>query len=553
MKPFKPVLKLVPLGGIGNVTKNMYVYEYGHDILIVDCGVGFPDEGMPGVDLVIPDTTYLDDKKDKIKAIIITHGHEDHLGGLPYIWPKYQAPIYTQRLTAGFIRSKFAEFNLPKNAVHELKITDRLNFGVFNVSFYQVSHSVPDSTGVVIKTPVGTIVHQSDFKIDWTPPSGQVTDVAKAALIGSQGVKLLLIDCLRVEKPGFNKSEKVIEESFEKAALETEGKLLITMTSSNVSRTQQAINVAHRVGRKLAVAGRSFENNFQVARDLGYLSVPPNLVIASDSISSFAPGKVMVLIAGSFGQPGSSLSRAANGENKQVRLQKGDGVIFSADPIPSIELAYNTLIDDLTNLGVNVYYSAITSDLHVSGHAAADELKLMVNLIKPQYLIPIGGEFRQMRQFSKMFQGMGYSDNHILELKNGQIVEISDKIAVNGAIDLSNVFVDGLGVGDVGHVVLRDRKVMSEEGIVIVIIPFDANEGKLSGEPDIISRGFIFEEISSDLLEDAKNIVKMSLNKHDKKISDWRYVRRLIEEELEKYLYQITERRPLILPLIVEV
>lgn len=553
MKPFKPVLKLIPLGGVGDVTKNMYIYEYGNDILIIDCGVGFPDEGMPGVDLVIPDTTYLNDKKDKIRAIIITHGHEDHLGGLPYIWPKLQVPIYTQRLTAGFIRNKFAEFNLPKNAVRELKITDRLNLGVFNVSFYQVSHSVPDSTGIVIKTPVGTIVHQADFKIDWTPPSGQVTDVAKAALIGSQTVKLLLIDCLRVEKPGFNKSEKIVEDSFEKAALETKGKLLITMTSSNVSRMQQAINVAHRVGRKLAVDGRSFESNFQVARDLGYLSVPPNLVIASDVISSFAPSKIMVLIAGSFGQPGSSLSRAANGENKQIKLLKGDSVVFSADPIPSTELAYNALIDDLINLGVDVYYSAVTSDLHVSGHAAADELKLMVNLIKPEYMIPIGGEFRQMRQFAKMFGDMGFDQNQILELKNGQIVEISDKIAVSGSIDIMNVFVDGLGVGDVGHVVLRDRRLMSEEGIVIVIIPFDTNEGKLAGELDIISRGFVFEEIASDLLEDAKNIVKMSLGKHDKRISDWRFTRRLIEEELEKYLYQITERRPLILPLIVEV
>lgn len=549
----KAILKLIPLGGIGDVTKNMYVYEYGNDILIIDCGVGFPDEGMPGVDLVIPDTTYLNDKKDKIKGIIITHGHEDHLGGLPYIWPKLQVPIYTQRLTAGFIRNKFAEFNLPKNAVHELKITDRLNLGVFNISFYQVSHSVPDSTGIVIKTPVGTIVHQADFKIDWTPPSGQLTDMAKAAFVGSQGVKLLLMDCLRVEKPGFNKSEKIIEDSFEKAALEAKGKLLITMTSSNVSRMQQAINVAHRVGRKLAVDGRSFESNFQVARDLGYLSVPPNLMIASDSISSFAPGKVMVLIAGSFGQPGSSLSRAANGENKQVKLQKGDSVVFSADPIPSTELAYNALIDDLINLGVNVYYSAIASDLHVSGHACADELKLMVNLIKPQYMIPIGGEFRQMRQFSKMFGGMGYGQDQILELKNGQIVEVSDKVIVSGSIGIMNVFVDGLGVGDVGHVVLRDRRLMSEEGIVIVIIPFDANEGKLAGELDIISRGFVFEEIASDLLEDAKNIVKMSLGKHDKRISDWRFTRHLVEEELEKYLYQITERRPLILPLIVEV
>lgn len=549
----KPTLQLIPLGGVGDVTKNMYVYEYENDILIVDCGVGFPDEGMPGVDLVIPDISYLNDKKHKIRGIIITHGHEDHLGGLPYIWPKLQVPIYTQRLTAGFIRGKFAEFNLPKKSIHELKITDKLSLGVFNISFYQVAHSVPDSTGVVIKTPVGTIVHQADFKIDWTPPSGQVTDVSTAALIGSQRVKLLLIDCLRVEKPGFNKSESLVEDSFEKAALETKGKFLITMTSSNVSRMQQAINVASRVGRKVAVVGRSFENNFQIARDLGYLSVPPNLVIASDAISSFAPGKVLVLIAGSFGQVGSSLSRAANGDHKQVKLLKGDSVLFSADPIPSTEMAYNALIDDLINLGVKVYYSAITSDLHISGHAAADELKLMVNLLRPEYMIPIGGEFRHMRHFSNMFQNMGFTQNQILELKSGQIVEISDNVSVNGAIEVQNIFVDGLGVGDVGHVVLRDRQVMSEEGIVIVLIPFDTQEGKIVGEPDIISRGFVFEDIASDLLQEAKEVVKKGLESHDKRISDWRFTRRSIEENLEKFLYHATERRPLILPLIVEV
>ena len=563
MRSFKPkflhkqnnnqLLKLIPLGGMGDVTKNMYVYEYGNDIIVVDCGIGFPDESMPGVDFVIPDTSYLNDKKDRIRGFIITHGHEDHLGGLPYIWPKFQAPIYTQRLTAGFIRNKFAEFDLPKNAVHELKIHDKLNLGAFQISFYQVSHSVPDSTGIVIKTPVGTIVHQADFKIDWTPPSKQVTDVETAAQVGAAGVKLLLIDCLRIEKSGFNKSESLVEESFERVALEAKGKILITMTSSNVSRMQQAVNVASKLGKKLAVVGRSFESNFQIARDLGYLTVPPNLVITSDAISSFGANKVMILIAGAFGQIGSSLSRAANGEHKQVKLLAGDSVVFSADPIPSTEMAYNALIDNLINIGVNVYYSAISPNLHISGHAAADELKLMVNLIKPEFMIPIGGEFRQMKHFSNTFQKMGYKPDQILELKNGQIAQVSDNVKVSGAIEIQNIFVDGLGVGDVGHVVLRDRQVMSEEGIVIVVIPFDRREGKLAGDPDIISRGFVFEDIAQDLLDDAKKIVKASLDKHDKRVSDWRFIRHSIEEELEKYLYHITERRPLILPLIVEV
>src|SRR3989338_6080152 len=303
-------LRIIPLGGVGDVTKNMYVYEYGQDIIIVDCGVGFPDEAMPGVDLVIPDINYLRDKINKIRGIIITHGHEDHIGSLPYVWPEIQVPIYTQRLTAGFIRAKFTEHNLPKDKIIEVKIDQRLDLGSFKISFYQVSHSVPDSTGVVIRTPQGLIIHQADFKIDWTPVSGQVTDVGRVAQLGSEGVLTLLIDCLRVEKPGFNKSEKSIEESFEKAALETPGKLLITMTSSNVSRMQQAINVAAKLGRKVAIVGRSFENNFQVARDLGYLQVPPGLIVAPDAISTFAPNKLLILIAGAQGQADSSLTRA---------------------------------------------------------------------------------------------------------------------------------------------------------------------------------------------------------------------------------------------------
>lgn len=536
------------------MTKNMYIYEYGGDVIIVDCGVGFPDEAMPGVDLVIPDISYLRDKKSKIKGIIITHGHDDHIGGLPYIWPELQVPIYTQRLTAGFIRAKFTEHNLPKNKVFEVKLEDRLTLGVFRISFYQVSHSVPDSTGVVIRTPVGIVIHQADFKIDWTPISGQVTDVGTAAQLGAEGVSLLLIDCLRIEKAGFNKSERSIEATFAKAAEETRGRLLVTMTSTNVSRMQQAINVAAKLGRKLAVMGRSFENNFQVARDLGYLHVPPGLLIASDAVMSFSPAKVLVLIAGAQGQQGSSLSRAANSEHKQIILKPGDSVVFSADPIPSTESAQSALIDTLTRLGVDVYYSAIQSDIHVSGHAAKEELRVMVNLIKPKYMIPIGGTYRHMKEFSRTFQEMGYKKEAILEPVDGDIIQMSfDRINISGKVEVKNVFVDGLGVGDVGHVVLRDRQVMSEEGIVIVVVPVDQQTGSLGGEVDVISRGFVFEQMAAGLLEEAKEVVKNTLLGHGGKISDWRFLRRLIENDLEKFLFQETERRPLILPLVVEV
>ncbi len=562
-KQFKPTLslnnnqplKLIPLGGVGDVTKNMYVYEYGDDIIIVDCGVGFPDELMPGVDLVIPDMSYLRDKKDKIRGILITHGHEDHIGSLPYLWPELQVPIYTQKLTAGFIRNKFTEHNLEKNKIIEVKIDQKLDLGVFKVSFYQVSHSVPDSMGIVIRTPVGTIIHQADFKIDWTPVSGQVTDVGAVASLGAEGVLLMLIDCLRVEKPGFNKSEKSIETTFEKAALETAGKMLITMTSSNVSRMQQAINVAQRIGRKIAIVGRSFENNFQVARDLGYLHIPHGIVIAPDAISSFAPQKVLVLIAGSQGQPSSSLARVANESHKQVKLKMGDSVIFSADPIPSTESAQNALIDALSRLGVTVYYSAVNDDLHVSGHGALEELRLMVNLAKPKFVFPIGGTFKHVRAFSKMVQDLGFEKRKVLdEIENGDILQISkDDIKLSGRVDVQNVYVDGLGIGDVGHVILRDRQKMSEEGVVVVVVSVDQHTGKLSSEVDIISRGFVFEDMAKEILDTAKEVVRSSLESHAHKSPDWRFVRKTIEDALEKFFYDATERRPLILPVIVEV
>ena len=547
-------LKIIPLGGVGDVTKNMYVYEMGNDILIVDCGVGFPDEAAPGVDLVIPDINYLRDKKQQIRGILITHGHEDHIGGLPYIWPQLQVPIYTRKLTAGFIKEKFSEHNLPKNKIVEVTLDQKLQLGAFGISFYQVSHSVPDSMGIVIKTPIGTIIYQADFKIDWTPVSGQVTDVGTVAQLGQAGVLLLLIDCLRVDKPGFNKSEKSIADTFEHASLETPGKVLITMTSSNVSRMQQAINVAQKLGRKIAVVGRSFERNFQVARDLGYLDVPSHLMVASDAIASFAANKLLILIAGAQGQSDSSLVRAANEEHKLVKLKEGDSVIFSADPIPSTESAQNALIDSLTRLGVNVYYSAITSDLHVSGHAALEELRLMVNLIKPKFMLPIGGTYKHMRSFSNMAQDMGYDKKSIIDCEDGDILEVkSESVKLSGRVEVQNVFVDGLGIGDVGSIVLRDRQRLSEEGIVVVIVSINRQTGQVISEPDVYSRGFVFEDMATELLDEAKKIVAEALQKHSHKMSDWRFIKRIIEESLEKFFYQITERRPLILPVVVEV
>ncbi len=564
MKTFKPrisfkqnnkqVLRLIPLGGVGDVTKNMYVYEYGDDILIVDCGVSFPTGDMLGVDLVIPDISYLRDKKEKIRGIVITHGHEDHIGGLPYLWPELDVPIYSQKLTCGMITGRFREHGLPTDKINTLSINDTISLGVFEISFYQVSHSIPDSTGIVIRTPVGVIIHQADFKMDWTPVNGQVTDVARLARVSEEGVILMNIDCLRSEKPGYNLSERSIEGTFEKVEKETLGKVLITMTSSNLTRVQQAINVAVKSSRKLVLSGRSLENNFQIGRDLGYLDVPPGLLISQDAIKSFPNDKLMILIAGAFGQSDSALSRAANDDHKFVTLNPRDSVVFSADPIPSVQEAQGNLIDLLTHKGCSVYYSAIESDLHVSGHAAQEELKTMVSLARPKYILPIGGNFRHMKVFSQMAQHMGYKEEQILMAEDGSVIEITKDFAkINGAVAVHNVYVDGLGVGDVGKVILRDRQVMSEEGLVVVIVPIDEQTGKLGGEPDIISRGFVFEEDAEDLLDQAREVVREIVKVHGKKISDWRFLRKVIEDDLGRFFYKETERRPLILPLIVEV
>lgn len=545
-------LKIIPLGGVGDVTKNMYVYEYDSDIIIVDCGVGFPDEGMLGIDLVIPDISYLKDKKSKIRGIIITHGHDDHIGGLPYIWSELDVPIYTQKLTAGFIKGKFTEFGLPKDKIKVLPFGENLKLGVFGITYYMVSHSIPDSSGIIIQTPVGTLIHQADFKMDWSPVNGQVTDVGKIARAGEQGVLFMAIDCLRVEKQGYNLSEITIEGSFEKIEKETPGKLLITMTSSNITRVQQAVNVASRTGRKIALIGRSVENNFQIARDLGYLSVSPGIVVPQEEIKRFPDNKLIILIAGSQGQPGSALSRVANRDHKYVFLKNNDSVVFSADPIPGTESAQSALIDLLTEAGANVYYTNMMSDLHISGHAAAEELKLMVNLAKPKFILPIGGTLKHMKSFFRMAKTLGYKENQIIMAKDGDIIEVWPHDAkISGKVEVSNVYVDGLGVGDVGNIVLRDRNLMAEEGVVVVVVSVNMQTGRMEREPDVISRGFVYGDSGEDILEAAKEIIKSSLSDHQGRL-DYRYVRHHIEENLEKFFFEETKRSPLLLTVLVE-
>ncbi len=550
---FQP-LKLIPLGGVGDVTKNMYVYEYGNDIIIVDCGIGFPDEDMLGIDLVIPDITYLKDKRERIKGIVISHAHEDHIGGLPYLWSQLDCPIYAHPLAAGFIKGKFTEHHLPKDKIKELNIESKLELGAFDVQFYRSSHSVPDATGIIIDTPVGRIIHQADFKLDWTPVNGESPDIQKVAIAGAEGVVLLLIDGLGIEKHGYTLSEKTIQNTFMMIEEKTRGKMVVTTNSSNISRIQQLLNVAVATNRKLALVGRSMENNFQVARDLGYLKVPPGIVVAQDEIRRFADDQMIIVIAGSQGQPGSALSRAANHDHKFVQLKQGDAVVFSADPIPSSEIAYYALIDKLTKMGLDVFYSDITEGLHVSGHARAEEIKIMINLVKPQFVMPIGATIRGMKTFADTLVDMGYKRNQVVLPDNGQIVEIiPNKVDIKGRVEAKNIYVDGLGVGDVGNVVLRDRQVMAEEGVVMVIVPVDSQTGKLAGDVDLVSRGFVFEKEAGDLLDEAKEVVRSVLKDKKEEALDLRFVRRNIEENLDKFLYDATKRRPMILPVVVEI
>lgn len=553
-------VRIIQLGGTGNVTKNMYVYEYRStpdtisDILIVDCGIGFPDETMYGIDLVIPDITYLRDKKDKIRGLVLTHGHEDHTGALPYLLPELKVPIYASRLTAALAEVKLKEIGM-HTSVNLFTPDDVLKLGPFTIESVHVTHSIPDATNLIIRTPVGIFYHGSDYKFDWTPIDGRQTDVAKIARASEEGILCLLSDCVRVESQGYTLSERVIEDTLEKEMRNCNGTFIFTTQSSNISRIQQAVNVAIRNNRKIAFLGRSIEANVQVSRRLGYLEYPDMFVVNEKELKRI-PGKEMALIVtGSQAQPRSVLTRIAEGVHKNVAIRPGDVVVFSADPIPGYENAVHTLIDTLTASGARVAYSDITDELHVSGHGAAHDLALMIGLTRAKYLFPIGGTIRHMRHYADMAQNMGYNAKNIILPIEGNILEFdaNGNFHMGKRIDLKNIMVDGLGVGDIGSVVLRDRQTMANEGIVIVVVPVDHNTGQVTAEPDIISRGFVYMKESAGLMESAKRVVTRSLESKHTPITDWRFIRNQIEDNLQEFLYKETHRNPLILSVVIEV
>jgi ribonuclease J len=533
----------------------MMVVEYGNDLIIIDVGVMFPDDEMFGVDLVIPDTSYLADKKHRIRGILITHGHEDHVGGLPYILPMLDfPPIYATRLTHGLINVKLKEHRLlEKVAVNVIAPGDEVKLGPFTTEFFRVNHSIPDSVGLVIRTPIGNIVHTGDYKFDHTPVDGKPADFGAIARIGNEGVLVMMGDSTRVESPGYTPSERVINDSLDKIFANAPGRIMLATFASLISRVQQVVDTAARYERVVALVGRSMINNVQMALELGYLSIPKGMLVRVEDINKFHPDQVVIICTGSQGEPTSALTRIANKDHRQIRVERGDTIILSATPVPGNEKMVHRTINNLFRQGAEVFYQGI-SNVHVSGHAAQEELKLMLNLVRPKFFVPVHGEYRQLVLHAKLAYSLGIPEGNIVVAEDGDIIELTtDAIRMAEHTSSGNVFVDGLSVGDVGHIVLRDRKVLSQDGILMAVLTVDKETGQPIAGPDIVSRGFVYMRDADELLEEARERVLESfvgLNGH---ASDWSFVKDKIKNTLSEFLYEKTHRRPMILPVVMEV
>ncbi|NMC35839.1 ribonuclease J [Candidatus Beckwithbacteria bacterium] len=551
------MLRIIPLGGIGHVTNNMFVYEYGEgqnvERLIVDCGIGFPEEEMLGADLLVPDISYLQGKENSIVGIVLTHGHDDHIAGLPYILPQLNMdiPVFASPLTAGFAQENFKEFGL-KTQIQTFPRDQILQLGSFGIDPVAITHSVPDTKHLAITTPEGVIYHGSDFKFDWTPIDGHRPDVQKIAYYGHKGVLALLSDCLRIENEGYTLSESKVGENLSREIRDVKGKVIVTTMSSNIHRIQQAIDAAVEHHRKIAFIGRSVEENIRISQQLGFLQIPEKVVINKRRIKQFKDNQLCLIVAGSQGQIGSTLARIATNQHQLVSIKTGDHVVFSADPIPGNERNAYRAVDNLAKLGATVSYREVQDTLHVSGHASADELRLLLTLTKPKYTIPIGGTFRHMTQYRLLATGMGWRDEQVLLLNDGEIAGISrDKIWVDNKIKLKTIIVDGLGIGDVGPLVLSDRKKMSQSGMMVIAIPVDQNKNQIKGRPEVITRGFVFARQSQELLEAIADETQKHLLA-GMQIRDWKDKRDEVTEELEKFVFLETQREPLVLITLVK-
>ena len=549
-------LKIIPLGGLHEVGKNITVFEYENEIIVVDCGLSFPEDDMLGVDLVIPDISYLEKNVDKIKGLIITHGHEDHIGSVPYLLKKINIPIYAPKLAAGLIRNKLEEHKLLRSTtLIEIMQGQTLQLGKnFKIEIIRSTHSIPDSVMLAITTPAGTILHTGDFKVDYTPIDGKIMDLGRIAEIGNQGILALMSDSTNSERKGFTMSESSIGEVFDKLFLHCTKRIVVATFASNVHRIQQIVNSAIKYDRKIAVCGRSMINMIETARELGYIKCPENIFIDIDMINSYTDEQLVIITTGSQGEPMSALTRMAAGDHRKVKITPNDLVIISATPIPGNEKFVSKVIDDLMQIGAEVVYSSLEA-VHVSGHACQEEQKLILALTKPKYFIPVHGEYRQLRAHSETAQSMGIDKEHIIMMSNGRILEINeDGAELTGSVQSGRVLVDGLGVGDVGSVVLRDRQHLSQDGLIVIVLTMDSSTGEVVAGPDVISRGFVYVKESENLMDDVKSVVRHEIKKCEERgIRDWATIKSAARENLRDYIFMKTKRNPMIIPIIMEV
>ena len=552
----KPRLKIIPLGGLHEVGKNITVFQYDNEMIVVDCGLSFPEDDMLGVDLVIPDITYVIKNEEKLKGMVITHGHEDHIGGVPYFLKQVNTPIYGTKLTLGLIKNKLEEHRLVDSTkLNEVNPGETIKLGRhFKVEFIQSSHSIPDSVMLAIHTPVGTIIHTGDFKVDYTPMDGKLMDFARLAELGNKGVLALMSDSTNAERKGFTMSESTVGEVFEKLFTNCTKRIVVATFASNVHRVQQIVNSAVKYGRKIAVCGRSMINMITTARELGYIDCPDNLFIDIDMINNYTDDKLLIITTGSQGETMSALTRMASGTHRKVKITPNDLVIISANPIPGNEKNVSKVIDSLMQIGAEVVYSAL-QDVHVSGHACQEEQKLIFALTKPKFFIPVHGEYRQLRAHAETAQMMGIPAKNIVMMENGKVLEVDEnEIKFNGMVPNGRVLVDGLGIGDVGNVVLRDRQHLSQDGLIIVVLTMNGSSGEVIAGPDVISRGFVYVRESENVMDEIKLVVRHEVRKCEEQgIRDWTTIKNSIRENLREYIFSKTKRNPMIIPIVMEI
>lgn len=556
VKSRAPRLRIIPLGGLGEYGKNMMVFEYDQDIIVVDCGIMFPEEEMLGIDFVIPDISYLIQNKERIRALILTHGHEDHIGGVPYLWPKLGVPIYGSNLTCGLTKVKLEEFGVTGARLTVVEPGQTVKFGVFEVDFFRLAHSIPDSLGLAIKTPEGLFLYVTDWKFDHTPISSQPTDAAKLARYGQDGVKCLFSDSSNVEVPGYTISERVVGEVFDRIFKNASGRIIVTSFASLINRIQQVFDSAVRFHRKVAISGFSMEKNIEIAIELGFLRAPQGLLTDINKINTLPDEEVVILCTGSQGEEFSALVRMASGEHRQIKIKPGDTVVISASPIPGNEQSIAQTIDNLFKEGADVVYGKEV-DIHVSGHASQEELKMLISLTRPEYFIPIHGEYRHLKKHAILAKKMEMlKPENIFVIENGQVIEFKNGKGEVTAhhVAAGYVLVDGLGVGDIGQIVLRDRQAMAKDGIFVAILTIDRRTGKILTSPDIISRGFVYMRAAEDLIHKARQEVKNMFSRHNEKYPlDWATIKAKIREELGEFLFRETQRRPMVIPVVIEI